>query len=659
MRNKILGRCLALVWLLLALAGCDDNKKVDDPPANTSSTVSMKVVQNKTYSGPSYALVSSAASLFLWTDYYGDLDAALFEGADGQTIRMTTDATTGHLNKVVDESSGAYVVVNPRTPDRVDYLFYDATNHYQDGYAVLVENSRVYVAHITTYPALEGQINGQLNGSLRTGSYAVIAEQGNDLEQKRELTAAQYDMLNALVAMQASYKPLAGSVTPSYASSFTGTLGVLADNLPEIGSILVGTAVAGTLVSGGTGSPALAPLGLAGMAFIFAGKGAAMLDNWIAQRFDETDVQSQSLLDTALAYVVDSKRDIANFSSELVENVGNFTDSTVNTVKSKFKEEYSLDALDGNYPYDPASWNNPVPVDGPTKAITNLVGQAVQQDGDVYQVSGQIDANGTIKLSGITTAGTPGETLTISASKDAGNNISGLFVSSDGNSGTVDGSVSAIGSCNSSTGSGGQGTFSFAHYVGAGSGSVNFFYDAYSIPDAFTVSTSSGQKFTTGGLVSGSQSVDIALADEPLVFVSVSAPESGTAWEYTLGCLETGTTTPIGGSSESEPNNGAAEADAISTGTVTGSADSTLDSDDIFIFTPQSSGYYALALGGFTGDLDLYLYDGNGYEVASSTNFSGSESLTYYLQAGMSYYVDVYAYSTSGASSYTLTLTAN
>lgn len=661
MTSGKLKKWAVIAGVLLSLAGCgggDDGGNA--PPANTSSTVSMKVVQNSDpYYGPTYSMVSSGASLFLWTNYLGKLESAVYKGADGQTIRLTTDATSGHLNKVFDEKSGAYVVVNPRSADRVDYLFYDAIDRYQDGYAVLVEGTRVYVAHITTYPAFEGQINGQLYGSLRTGSYAVIAaESAGELDNKTELTPAQYEMLNTLVAMQSSYKPLAGEVVPAYASSFTGTLGVLADNLPEIGSILVGAAVAGTVASGGTGSPALAPLGLAGMAFIFAGKGAAALDSWIANHFDESDTQAQWLLDTALAYVVDGKRDIENFASELVESVSGFSDSAVNTVKAQYKQSDSLDVLNGNYPPDADSWTIPQPIDGPTKTTTTLVGQAVQQDGDVYQLSGEIGVLGTIKLNGTTTSGTPGETITINGSKDASGNISGLFLSSDGNSGSIDGSVSPLGSCNSSTGSGGQGTFSFAHYVGSGSGTVNFVYDSYSIPDAFTVSTSSGQKFTTGGLVSGSQSIDIALVNEPLVFISVSAPESGTAWEYTLDCLVATTVAPLG-SSESEPNNTAGEADLITTGTFSGSVDSALDPSDIFIFTPTSSGNYTLALDGFSGDLDLYLYDGNGYMISASYNTSGAESLTFYLQAGMSYYVEVYAYSTSGPSSYTLTVAAN
>lgn len=107
----------------------------------------------------------------------------------------------------------------------------------------------------------------------------------------------------------------------------------------------------------------------------------------------------------------------------------------------------------------------------------------------------------------------------------------------DTDNGSVTGSAEELGACSINRGSGGQGTFSYAHYVGQGTGAVSFCYDAYSIPDQFTVSTRNGVKYTTGGLVSGSKTVSISIDDEPVVFVNISAPRSSTAWEYTLGCL--------------------------------------------------------------------------------------------------------------------------
>ncbi len=59
----------------------------------------------------------------------------------------------------------------------------------------------------------------------------------------------------------------------------------------------------------------------------------------------------------------------------------------------------------------------------------------------------------------------------------------------------------------------------------------------YSIPDRLEVKSSDGQTlFTTGGLVSGSDTVQVTYSGGRMVYVTVTAPTSGTAWDYTIGC---------------------------------------------------------------------------------------------------------------------------
>jgi hypothetical protein len=72
--------------------------------------------------------------------------------------------------------------------------------------------------------------------------------------------------------------------------------------------------------------------------------------------------------------------------------------------------------------------------------------------------------------------------------------------------------------------------------VGQGGGDSTFDYDAFDIPDAFTV-TAGTHGFSTMRPVSGSGTAMITVDESGFVFVSVSAPESGTEWEYSLSCL--------------------------------------------------------------------------------------------------------------------------
>jgi hypothetical protein len=63
---------------------------------------------------------------------------------------------------------------------------------------------------------------------------------------------------------------------------------------------------------------------------------------------------------------------------------------------------------------------------------------------------------------------------------------------------------------------------------------VTFTYEAYTIPDAFRV-VNAGATILNTGSVSGGGSKSFALASS-IVFVTVSAPLSGTAWDFSLSC---------------------------------------------------------------------------------------------------------------------------
>jgi len=91
--------------------------------------------------------------------------------------------------------------------------------------------------------------------------------------------------------------------------------------------------------------------------------------------------------------------------------------------------------------------------------------------------------------------------------------------------------------CNLQTTSGGEGVTTTVHELGATSGTFDFTYDAFSIPDQFDISYEGNVVFTTGGPVSGSATVPVTYGpgSATSVTVVVTGP-SGTAWEYIVGC---------------------------------------------------------------------------------------------------------------------------
>lgn len=96
--------------------------------------------------------------------------------------------------------------------------------------------------------------------------------------------------------------------------------------------------------------------------------------------------------------------------------------------------------------------------------------------------------------------------------------------------------------CGQVTASGGQGTTKTRHGLGPTAGLVRITYDMYSIPDRLDCFYKGVLVATTGGLVSGTGTLQWAYNPQPgdptWCLVVMSAPNSGTAWVYTLNCPE-------------------------------------------------------------------------------------------------------------------------
>jgi hypothetical protein len=94
--------------------------------------------------------------------------------------------------------------------------------------------------------------------------------------------------------------------------------------------------------------------------------------------------------------------------------------------------------------------------------------------------------------------------------------------------------------CGVATASGGQGVTRTRHALGPDSGLVRITYDMYGIPDRLDCYYQGFLVATTGGLVSGTGEIawvyNPGPGDPQWCLVIVSAPQSGTAWEYTMQC---------------------------------------------------------------------------------------------------------------------------
>ena len=99
--------------------------------------------------------------------------------------------------------------------------------------------------------------------------------------------------------------------------------------------------------------------------------------------------------------------------------------------------------------------------------------------------------------------------------------------------------------CPTTQASGGQGETTLTIDVLATSGSFPLTYEMYSVPDGLEVFYEGATLYSTGGLVSGSASIDVAFSGTTtIVRVKISAPLDGTLWTLDVGCA-------VGGGSSS------------------------------------------------------------------------------------------------------------
>lgn len=491
--------------LFVALWGCSAATSVEEPPEEPpgTETTSLTVIRNaaSTATEPDLIIAGTAAAAEYWFDRSNDPVQALFTSADG-TVRVRAKYDEdGILRVVSDELSNTHIQIIDNGPERIDYWIYDGNDNWQDGFAIFQESNGYYWGRIVSAPAYAmQQIVGQMdfNASTQTGSFALTAD--NDIR-----------------AGLADVRPVPNEII-SYLSQRSAGAQVLRPQSSGVSFDKSDAVIIGglTVLVVGASTPVVATAGVVLTGFYMLTKVIEAVTSTAHSVLDAAGAMNRNGCDESNGNGYQLGIMCSGDPSGPVEI------DSLNTVPSDFRFDLGSRIDDDQFP---SSTDTPPASDG------TVSGRAVFQDNSVHTLDGSIMGDGSFDVQD------QSGNLTINGSVDsASGDVTGTFSSTSG-SGTVTGSAQALGSCSVNQGSGGRGTFSFAHSVGFGAGAVTFYYDAYTIPDAFTVSTANGVKFTTGGLVSGSASISIPIDNEPTVFINVSAPRSGTLWEYNLGCL--------------------------------------------------------------------------------------------------------------------------
>ena len=485
------------------------------------------------------------------TSAAGEISRAFFSG--------------GSLSTLVGPDGGRVEVVQ-RTRERTDYQFFSPANVYTGGFAVIrsADSPTWSVGAIIGASALQtnSEIAGFFGGTS-AGSFSIFTTPGSELDSLQPLPA------NVGAALEEFYKLNAGSVPPKAAEWQPGAAegppklfqqkSVFGSSSSRNASAAAGFGLAAVVGAGVClagivvcGPSTIVLVGLAGLAMNVTGASSAAQS--IAARAGQQLLGDSCVNpDAALASWCSTMQDdmlgvqddpfssLRNRVTGLVDGVSNRWSNltqSINSVQDRFGQ-MSLSDASRFLPFD----NSQRPAAGSLPGVdAGVTGLAVTQLGNVpYSLTGIMRRDRTVTASG---AGNDGTSIQVNGSLSGAAFTGSTTISRGGvagQPGATSGSARPVSACNTVTESGGQGAFSRTYSIGAGT-VFSFSYDAYSIPDAFAVFTlnrSTGQwaqAFSTSGLVSGRGNQNLSTGGSPYAAVTVTAPNQGTAWEFTLGC---------------------------------------------------------------------------------------------------------------------------
>lgn len=459
-------------------------------------------------------------------DYFGEEDVdgnpqysqAVVTSGEG-IVRIFFDENRA-IARIQNETTGAFVLV--RTLDNGElYRIYDAAGAYQGGFAILTNPDGTHaVAEELGQSAIDGQLTLTLTPvSGVAQSATLVPVSGAGLGTPVPLPANLEDFLATGALAKLTASELMDRVGRSGLTSMLIGGAIVAGEIAGLVTLTpAAVAIAGTLVVVGGGATLL------GYTYPAIVNGA----------LDQLDVPGGGdFIERVVSHLGDSV-------DSLVDEFRDQAESIVDTGNPVLGDaEFEVD--DGPATDDPSSfWESellqPAPTSEPDVIDTEVEGFGVDQNSNTYTYTGTAYDSGAVIAEG---TGSDGSRTSVTGSLESTGDYSGSWQNDTNGTvngfGNATGTEEAFGDCETVTNSGGQGTFSFAYNMGASSGTVTFMYDSYSIPDAFDVFNGGASVFSTGGLVSGGTSVDFQLSSA-FVYVNVSAPQSGTAWDFSISC---------------------------------------------------------------------------------------------------------------------------
>lgn len=512
-----------------ALPGCGggDGGDGSKTPA-TSQAITMQTFLPSLEGAAAVLRNAAGGSVTTWVNpSSGALTQSLYEEG-GRRIRSYFSPTSQQLERVVNETTGEFMAVTTVDENRTDYNHYSASGAWLDGQALVKNADGTYAtAKILSSSSIDGQ---QLKADLTGPVVASVS-----------LLPTGLSGLGPLVPVST-----AGILTAQ--ASVSNTLLAVLDRLTTrlIGAAQAQTASGTALLQGLTGSILVVGgiLGAASLPFwgsaALVGGGAYLLYramiNQNAPNLNENREGIDRIFGSAVSDFSSGDGNYDQLSSSLnsyVRGDGSVVragllplSSMLSTVASTASNVASTLTAAAT-----SAWQQIT--SGPPAGQTELSGLMVDNSGQTYTASGSYtpsDQSFTFTASG----GNKQFTGTGNAATGSGTYTS----TQDGTNqnGTLTASREALGQCQTQQSSGGQGAFTKSYDLGRDSGSFELSYEMYGIPDKLEVINAGKVVFTTSGLVSGGTTVQVPFSGSRIVFVVVSAPNSGTAWDYSIGC---------------------------------------------------------------------------------------------------------------------------
>lgn len=566
-------QAVLIAFMANVLGGCGGGSSTPQPSTgNVGNTSQQPAATGVQLSAVTYPAGSSTAATSNFTNGNGDtiyywtkidtttgkkqITETLVVMKSGAKYRTLYD-NSGAPTRIVDEASGNYMVFSWET-DKVLCISYDKNNAYQGGYAVIKGTTSYSVAKLLGSASVNGQITAQSTVGSQVGSLALTPTVKNyvlgtpvALSSKLQSALAKAEVRPVEAAALEQYTLMPVQKDQVF-DGITNAVSEMWQNASVPGwaasnrrGLLTAATLAGAAIATGVAvvpGVAVASFSVAMLAASYTSyEGGLRIVNEL-----RTDAGMQPIQDDAPGGADWLRSKLANAwlaGNDLVQAVGDAatqvysTGAGIATYVSNLTTTAANNTTAATAPYlSPTSVPTPAT---PPAATTPVQGMYLTNSGTTYSLTGTVSTSGQVSASGSNGSNGVSVTGTVNSSTVSGT----VALTTNGTTtgtGTLSGQTHTLGACQTNASSGGQGSFSYAYYMGTTGGTVSITYDMYTIPDRLDVYTiNNGSKvtlFSTGGLVSGGDTVSFSVVPDATVFVGVSAPTSGTAWDFSLGC---------------------------------------------------------------------------------------------------------------------------